>query len=659
MAQQIGHSDPEVASDPNAAPDAVEGPVTDDNYQRLLHHIPAAIVVHGRDTAILATNGMAEELLGVSADQLLGRQAIDPEWHFLSEDGGVLPLAEYPVNQVLASRRPLRDFVAGVRRPGSTDAWVLVNAFPVTDPSGSVARVIVTFMDITARREAELALRESEARFRELYESAPNAYLTVGPDGIIRRCNLGAEALLGRAPTELNGRPILDLFADGTSGRLKASQILDRIHRGEGARNDELEMRKADGAPVWASLSVEVTSSPDKPALESRWGLTDITERKRAEEVLRISEGRYRMAQAVGHVGNWEYNLQTTHFWGSDEAKRIYGFDPESPEFSTEEVENCIPERQRVHQALVDLIEAGKPYDLEFAIQPRDGSPPRVISSVAELKRDERGAPLLVLGVIQDITRRKHAETTLVELNKDLEQRVAERTAELSSANQELEHFAYAVSHDLRAPLRHIAGYVDLIRIRIGAGLDQQSAHFMAVVGDSVRRMNQLIDDLLSFSRTLRQDITRTHVDLTAVLHDVVRELEPETRDRRVEWRLGPLPAVSGDAAMLRLVFVNLLLNALKFTRPREHPVIEVRCASGSAHEHLIFVRDNGVGFDPAHANKLFGVFQRLHRAEEFEGTGVGLANVRRIISRHGGRTWAESEVGRGATFYFSLPRME
>ncbi|MBE2199166.1 MAG: HAMP domain-containing protein [Anaerolinea sp.] len=238
-----------------------------------------------------------------------------------------------------------------------------------------------------------------------------------------------------------------------------------------------------------------------------------------------------------------------------------------------------------------------------------------------------------------------------------LEDRVAGRTAELEAANKELEAFAYSVSHDLRAPLRHIDGYMELLQQSLAGPLDERSRHYMGTISDSAKHMGQLIDNLLAFSRMGRNELSKTPVDLGALVQGIIRELEPEMKDRTVNWHIATLPTVTGDQAMLRLALVNLLSNALKFTRERASANIEVGCQIDEK-ETIIFIRDNGVGFDMAYADKLFGVFQRLHRADEFEGTGIGLANVRRIIQRHNGRTWAEGAVGQGATFYFSLPQI-
>jgi PAS domain S-box-containing protein len=227
---------------------------------------------------------------------------------------------------------------------------------------------------------------------------------------------------------------------------------------------------------------------------------------------------------------------------------------------------------------------------------------------------------------------------------------------ELEAVNKELEAFAHSVSHDLRAPLRHIDGFIEILEKRTRSLLDGQSLHFMENISDAAKRMGILIDDLLAFSRMGRQEIVEKQVDLAVLTKDVIRELTPDTQDRTVHWKVADLPTVSGDQAMLRLVLVNLISNALKFTSPLQEAEIEIGCILDSDTEVEIFVRDNGVGFDMNFADKLFGVFQRLHHTDEFEGTGIGLANVRRIISRHGGRTWADGKVDHGATFYFSLP---
>jgi PAS domain S-box-containing protein len=270
---------------------------------------------------------------------------------------------------------------------------------------------------------------------------------------------------------------------------------------------------------------------------------------------------------------------------------------------------------------------------------------------------DREGRIISVMTISRDITARKQVEEKISKLNQELEQRVVERTSQLEAANKELEAFAYSVSHDLRAPLRHIDGFIDLLQKRTKADLDSQSQHYIEVIIDSSHKMGVLIDDLLSFSRMGRNEMLKAQVNLDDLILDILREFTPEIMGRNIEWQISRMPIVEGDRAMLHGVLVNLISNALKFTRPREIARIEIGCKEGDEHEEIFFVRDNGVGFDMSYVDKLFGVFQRLHREDEFEGTGIGLANVRRVINRHGGRVWAEGEIGYGATFYFTLPK--
>jgi len=254
-----------------------------------------------------------------------------------------------------------------------------------------------------------------------------------------------------------------------------------------------------------------------------------------------------------------------------------------------------------------------------------------------------------------EVEQRKQQEGEIRKLN----QKLANRAAELESSNKELESFAYSVSHDLRAPLRHVVGFSELLQKQAASLLDDKSQRYIKTILDSAKKMGKLIDDLLSFSRIGRAETKKSLVNLEQLVKDVVSEIEPETRGREIAWKIDALPVCYGDRSMLMLVLVNLVSNAVKFTRMRTRAEIEIGCADGDNDDLEVFVRDNGAGFDMQYANKLFGVFQRLHRADEFEGTGIGLATVQRIIHRHGGKVRAEGAVDQGATFYFSLPKAQ
>jgi signal transduction histidine kinase len=246
---------------------------------------------------------------------------------------------------------------------------------------------------------------------------------------------------------------------------------------------------------------------------------------------------------------------------------------------------------------------------------------------------------------------------TMRERQQDLIAELGERSHQLAAVNKELEAFSYSVSHDLRAPLRHVSGFAELLQKSAGPEFDDNRKRYLRLISESAVKMGELIDALLVFSRMGRTEMLHTRVDLNTIVRQAQRDVEQAEPEREVEWVIKDLPTVPGDPSMLQLVFTNLLSNAFKYSRTQEHARIEIGTAPGSASEFVVYVKDNGVGFDMAYASRLFGVFQRLHRAEEFEGTGIGLANVQRIVVRHGGRVWAESELGKGATFFVALPK--
>jgi len=469
---------------------------------------------------------------------------------------------------------------------------------------------------------------------------------------VITYWNKGAEDFYGWTRQDAIGRKSNELLKTVFPNPLE--QILAALlesDRWEG----ELEQTKADGLQV---------------IVESRWSLrrdqqnrpvailetsNDITVRKRQEaEVQALNQELARQVRLLdqthdsimfrylnGLITYWNRGAQELYGWRAEEAVGKNSHDLLKTTFP-------VP----LNEIDAELLRTGV-WEGELRHLRSDATEVAVASRWS-LARDERGQPI-VMETNNDLTERKRREEQVRELNQAL----ANRAAQLDSSNKELESFAYSVSHDLRAPLRHMAGFAELLQKNAAASLNEKSQRHLNMIREAASRMGSLIDDLLGFSRISRSEAHKSILDLNQLVQDVVDEVGQDAKGRNIVWEIDPLPACYGDPAMLRLVLVNLIGNAVKFTRTRPKAEIEIGCANQDGSDPVLFVRDNGVGFDMKYANKLFGVFQRLHSQESFEGTGIGLATVQRIVQRHGGRTWAKATVDGGATFYFSLSRMK
>ncbi|NII09941.1 ATP-binding protein [Oleiagrimonas sp. C23AA] len=331
----------------------------------------------------------------------------------------------------------------------------------------------------------------------------------------------------------------------------------------------------------------------------------------------------------------------------------LYGHDParEGSRHLSEVGEGAWSDKALL-QRLTDVMARSRElwdFDLEQTTQ--DGVDRHVVINARQMELPERTHAVLLL-TVSDVSARRMAEEQVFELNRQLEGKIEQ----ISDVNRELEAFSYSVSHDLRAPLRHIAGFSDKLARHLGDSADERSAHYLDIIGDAARRMASLIDDLLVYSRLGRGAMRMQSVDMQSLAEEARSLTTSNIGERDIEWRIQPLPVVVGDENMLRTVWQNLIGNAVKYTGQREHAIIEITAERSSRGDYLFSVKDNGAGFDMRFVNKLFGVFQRLHKTSEFTGSGIGLANVRRIVARHGGRTWAEGEPDKGATFHFSLP---
>jgi PAS domain S-box-containing protein len=648
-------------------PIAIEGIVTDITDRKLveealwkssqmlklvLDNMPAYVFWKDRNSVYLGCNRLFAANAGLQPEQLVGLTDMDLPWKQTEAES-------YRADDqlVMETGIPRLNYEETLLTADGQNMAVRTSKIPLRDPQGAIIGVLGTFEDITERKRAEEALRESEARYRTLFTQAPDAIFLENENDEILDVNPAACKLLGYSRDELLGMRVSDLQSPETRGK-RGKVIRGELSRHKNSPFESVDLRR-DGSRVMVEIS------------DSRMGdsglvlsiVRDITERKLAEKELKNA---HKQLERLLMFNEDLLSAIPTPVFYKDKDGRYLGCNHAFSEFtgiSSEQIKGKTAmelwpgeDAKVYHEKDMELIRNPERQIYEFRVREKNGVEHPVIFA-KNVFRDENKQIAGIVGAFMDITERKHAEEEISKLNQELEDRVADRTAQLEAANKELEAFAYSVSHDLRAPLRHINGFLELLQKRNTNTLDAQSQHFMANISDSARRMSTLIDDLLSFSRMGRQEMSKTQVDLGQLIEDVIREFRPETEGRNIMWQIGSLPLVTGDRAMLRVVLVNLISNALKFTQSRSPAEIEVGWMPGHAKEITVFVRDNGAGFDMQYADKLFGVFQRLHRVDEFEGTGIGLANVQRIINRHGGRIWAQGEVDHGATFYFSLPQ--
>jgi PAS domain S-box-containing protein len=490
-------------------------------------------------------------------------------------------------------------------------------------------------------------------RLAAIVDSSDDAIISKDLNSIVTTWNKGAEKIFGYTADEMIGSSILRLIP--TDRQDEENHILGKIKHGENVEHFETLRQTKDGRLI----DVSVTASPIKDATSKVTGVSkvarDISEQKRAEGQLKTS---------LKEIGDLKTALDEHAIVAITDAQgKITYVNDKFCAISKYPREELMGRDHRIinsgyhsKQFIRDLwttITCGKVWHGEIKNKAKDDSFYWVDTTIVPFL-NEQGKPRQYVAIRADITARKAASAEVVQLNAELEQRVAQRTVELEAANKELEAFSYSISHDLRAPLRAVNGFAGIVLEDFSAQLPEEGKRHLERIRKGGERMGELIDNLLTFSRLSRQSVNRQLMDISKLVQNVLDELKPQRDGRQIEIKIGELPACHGDPALLKQVWVNLISNAIKYTRGREPAIVEIGCARENG-EDVFFVRDNGAGFDMQYANKLFGVFQRLHRADEFEGTGVGLAIVQRIVHRHGGRVWAEAKVNEGATFYFSI----
>ncbi|NJA89352.1 PAS domain S-box protein [Rhodocyclus tenuis] len=548
--------------------------------------------------------------------------------------------------------------LSGSRRLGE-DLRALTEPTTAALPLSEITEVAAVrhVLDVTAesRRVAEFALRASEQRFRATFEQAAVGLALVDPEGRWLRVNHKLCDIVGYTHEELLA---LDFQAITYPDDLDSDLLfVRRILAGElSTYSMEKRYVRKDGELVWINLTVALVRREDAQPDYFISVVEDIQRRKQAELALKAREATLSEAQRLTGIGNWSWDLRRdVHSW-SEEIYRIYGRDPALPPAGVPEVQAYFtPASWAEMRAIIEAaMREGIPYAVDAEVVRPDGTH-RWITARGEATRDASGDIVELHGTVQDITERKEAADALHELNASLEQRVEQRTADLIATNQELDTFAYAVSHDLRAPLRAMNGFSKALLEDYGERLDGEARLYLDQIIIASRKMGDLIDGILALSRSMRGELHRDVVNISEMSRRLLADLILADPARVVEIEIEPGLRVHGDARLVEAVMLNLLGNAWKYTARTAAARICVRAGEVASMPGICVV-DNGAGFDMAHAEQLFQPFRRLHRQDEFPGIGIGLATVQRIVRRHGGDICAHATPGQGASFCFALP---
>jgi signal transduction histidine kinase len=560
-----------------------------------------------------------------------------------------------------------------VRKDGSRFPAV-VSVTALRDAQEGIIGYLLIGTDNTARKRAEEALLQAGALQRAIFDSANFSSIATDAKGIIQIFNVGAERMLGYTAAEVMNRITpadisdpqeviaraaalsLELGTPITPGFealvFKASRGIEDIY--------ELTYVRKDGSRFPAVVSVTALRDAQKGIIGYLLIGTDNTARKRADMALRKNEAQLQTIIENLDEGVVVYDLDGELLHANHAAQELYGY--ASPQefqrdvkkfadtFELSGMNDVLPQNE---WPLARILRGEKLRGLEVSVRRIHADWQRVFSYGGTVVQDAGGQPLMAVLTIGDITERKRAADLIRQLNTDLEQRIIERTAQLQTVNNELESFSYSVSHDLRAPLRGMDGLSQALLEDYADKLDAQGQNYLARIRAGSQRMGQLIDDLLNLSRVSRGEMSREPVNMSKMVHELAEELQATAPLREAEFVVADGLFAETDPRLLRIVLTNLLGNAWKFTAKQAHPRIEFGSSDEGGKEY--FVRDNGAGFDEEYSSKLFGVFQRLHKASDFPGTGIGLATVQRIVHRQGGRVWAEGKVEHGATFHFTL----
>ena len=640
----------------------VESPRQRPHLDRMEVLVRQAREVMNERIAARRTRGL--EAANDTAAYLAGQQALDELRRLVHEMERI-------------EQRQLDDRFTRARAAAGATLWTIVAASGLAVTLVILA-VAVVRRDLRRREEAEASLRASSARIEDLYNNAPCGYHSLDASGTFVAINETELKWLGYSRDEVLGRMKLADILTPESARIFEERFAAFVATGA-LQGVEYDWVRKDGGVFPVLLNATAIYDEAGRYQTSRATVYDISDRKRVERVHLHFRALFESLPGLYLVLTPDLNIVAVSdaYLAATMTKRseilgrgLFEIFPDNPDDASANGEaNLRASLERVRQTQVSDTMAIQKYDVrrpDGVFEERYWSP--VNSPVFDADRRLEYIIHRVEDVTEFIRQRgapsNDADSTLRARTAHLEAEVFESSQKIQAANQllrnvnaELEAFSYSVSHDLRAPLRHIDGFANLLAKRAADSLDSESQRYLTTISRSAKQMGELIDDLLAFSRIGRATLRQEPVDQHQLVTSVIADGRYDTPDRRIVWEIGPLPAARADAAMLRQVWANLIDNAVKYSSKSAQPTIVIAGREdGGSGEYVFSVRDNGVGFDMTYADKLFGVFQRLHSPGEFAGTGIGLANVRRIITRHGGRTWAESRLKEGASFYFSLP---
>ncbi len=613
-------------------------------FQKSFHFSPLpAVLSKLLENTIIDVNSSFEELFGYTRAEMIGKPVSDYDlWVDASE-------RERVAESLITSGRVQKHEFNFKTKSGRT-GYGIFNAQVIEQETDKY--VLTKVIDITERKQVDIALQQSEERFSKAFQANPAAMvITRMTDGYVIDVNESYEKIHGYRREELLGKTKLNLdIFDYLTDRQK---IFEQLNQYGSIRSFETKLKTKSGEFRDVLFSLEIVEINAESCILAIF--VDLTERKRAEDAISEAENRFRAMFEQAAVGIAQVGVDGKWLRANQRLCDIVGYTRvELLERTFQDIthpDDLETDLGYVRQLLANEIQM---YSLEKRYIHKDGSFVWINLTVS-LVYDLIGTPRYFITVVEDITQRKQAEEEIQRLKETLEERIEERTAQLATVNKELESFAYSVSHDLRSPLRGIDGWSLALLEDYGPILDEQGQAHIHKVRTEVQRMGMLIDDILKLSRITRAEMNKEKVDLSAIAEAIVNRLqETKPKDKQVEFVIQKGLTALGDPELLDIVLTNLLDNAFKFTGKLQEAHIEFGKTVVEG-ENTFFVRDNGAGFDMTYATNLFGAFQRMHRSSEFPGTGIGLATVQRIVTRHGGTIWASSEVDRGATFYFTL----